>query len=114
LAQGSPALQSKGVAVDRLIAKAAAATGVRVIVTLRGATADPGSAPLPSASTRQPAAPAATTGPLGDGQTATAEQAQVIANHVGSDDAKRRRWGPRLIHNMPYMAMRVSLSELEA
>jgi subtilisin family serine protease len=112
-AQGSPALRSKGAAVDTLLAKAATPDGVRVIVTLRGATADPASAPLPSASTQQPAAPA-TSGPLGDGQAATGEQAQIITNHVGSDDAKRRRWAPRLIRNTPYMAMTVTLPELEA
>src|SRR5262245_31209848 len=115
LAQGSPALRSKTAEVDRVIAKANSPGGVRVIVTLRGATPDSASAPLPSASTsiQQPTAPA-TSGPLGDGQAATLEQTQIIANHLGTDAAKRQRWAPRLIRNTPYMAMTVSLAELEA
>jgi hypothetical protein len=64
-----------------------------------------------SAST-QPSA-AATSGPLGDGQAATVEQAQIIANHLGADATKRQRWAPRLIRNTPYMAMTVSMAELE-
>src|SRR5262245_44282002 len=86
-AQGSPALLNKTAEADKVIAKANRPEGVRVIVTLRSATAGPASAPMPSASTsastQQPSA-AATSGPLGDGQAATVEQAAIIATHLAA------------------------------
>src|SRR5262249_46598932 len=86
--------------------------GVRVIVTLSGATrAAPSS--LESSSTRR-ASPADTSGPLRDGQAATAEHAQMLAKYLGTDDTKRQRWSPRLIRGTPYMAMTVNRTELEA
>jgi len=113
LAQGSAILRSKAADPDSLLAKAARPGGVRVIVTLRGATSGIQSTPPGSASTQQPAAPD-TSGPLRDGQVATVEQAQIVATHIGTDDAKRQRWSPRLIPNTPYMAMTVTKDELEA
>src|SRR5262245_48905543 len=113
LAQGTPALRSKGIDVDTLLTKAAGANGVRVIVTLSGATAGAQTLSLPSASAAQDAAPA-TAGLLRDGQSATAEQAQVLVTHVNGDEAKRQRWAPRLIRNAPYMAVTLSRPELEA
>jgi hypothetical protein len=112
-AQGSPLLRKKAAEVDRVISKANAPGGVRVIVTLRGATPDPAQQPLPSASALQPSA-RAVSGPLGDGQPATLEQAAILARHVSSDVTKRQRWAPRLIRDTPYMAMTVDLAELEA
>ena len=115
LAQGSPTLRNKTAEVDRIIARAISPGGVRVILTLRGATPDPAAAPAPStsASTQQPSSPP-TSGPLGDGQVATAEQAHNLMNYLGSDTAKRQRWAPRLIRNTPFMAMTVTMPELEA
>jgi hypothetical protein len=112
-AQGSSMLRSKAADADTLAAKAAGPDGVRVIVTLRGATTGGTLGPAGSSSTAQPASPA-TVGPLKDGQLATLEQAQLLVTHIGSDDAKRRRWSPRLIPNTPYMAMTVTKDELEA
>jgi hypothetical protein len=113
--QGSPALRSKAVNVDNLIAKAGTPDGVRVILTLRGATPDPASAPLPSASASVSVPqPPATSGPLGDGQPATLEQVGILARHLGNDVFTRQRWATRLIYNAPYMAMTVNLPELEA
>ena len=111
-AQGSSMLRTKAAEADTLAIKAAGPDGVRVIVTLRGAT---GAAPIPpgTSSTQQPASPA-TAGPLNDGQLATLEQAQLLLTHLGSDPAKRQRWAPRLILNTPYMAMTVTKDELEA
>jgi subtilisin family serine protease len=113
LAQGSPVLRSKAVAVDSLLAKAADPEGVRVIVTLNGVTGGDQILPVESSSTQQVSSPT-TSGPLRDGQGATVEQAQIVASHLGADDAKRRRWSPRLIRNTPYMAMTVTQAELEA
>ena len=111
-AQGSPMLRSKAADADTLVVKAAVPDGVRVIATLRSATAGP-SVPPGSSATEQPASPA-TAGPLRDGQVATVEQAQIVATHIGTDAAKRQRWAPRLIPNTPYMAMTVTKDELEA
>src|SRR5262245_58285908 len=96
LAQGTHALHGKGINADKLLAKAASPNGVRVIVTLSGATVGAQSLSLPSASAAGDAAPA-TAGLLRDGQSATAEQAQVIVTHVNGDESKRQRWAPRLI-----------------
>jgi sRNA-binding regulator protein Hfq len=113
-AQGSAILRSKAADVDTLLAKSAGPDGVRVIATLAGATPGAPSPPPGSSSTQAPAAPggAGTTGQLAT--IATIEQAQILATHVGSNDAKRRRWAPRLIPNTPYMAMTVTTTELEA
>ena len=116
LAQDMTALRSKAVDVNGLLAKAAAPAGVRVIVTLSGTTADQSA--LPSAAVRQTSQQQqlqqqqSTSGPLRDGQAATAEQAQILATHIGNDDGKRQRWSPRLVRNTPYMAMTVTQSEL--
>jgi hypothetical protein len=109
LGQGSPVLRSKAAEPDRLIAKASRPGGIRVILTLRGAT--PLSPPQnsPSASTQQPSAPVSP-----DPQPGTVEQAAIVAKYVGNDPEKRRRWAPRLIPGTPYMAVTVNLHELEA
>jgi hypothetical protein len=112
-AQGSSLLRSKGVDVDTLLAKAGGPTGVRVMVTLRGATSGTQSLPLGSSSTQPPASPAPS-GQLTDGLVPTIEQAQLLARHGGTEEAKRQRWAPRLIPNTPYVAMTVTRDELEA
>jgi subtilisin family serine protease len=112
-AQGSPTLRSKAADAETLVAKAARPEGVRIIVTLRGATTGPDTLPLPSASADAPAA-LSYAGPLRDGQSATVEQSRILATHLGSDDARRQRWSPRFIPDTPYMAMTVDLAELEA
>jgi hypothetical protein len=111
LAQGSPTLRSKAIDVDTLVARATDPAGVRVIVTLSGATV--ADQPIESSSTQIPSSQSSA-GPLGDGQVATVEQAQILATHLGTDLAKRQRWSPRLIAKTPYMAMTVTLAELEA
>jgi hypothetical protein len=105
LAQSSPLLRSKAVEADDLLAKAADPAGVRVIVTLRGATSGPD--PLVSSSTQQPST-LSSAGPLVDGQVATVEQAQLLATHLGADASKRDRWSTRLIRNSPYIALTVT------
>lgn len=109
----SPVLRAKVADVDALAAKAIAQGYVRVIVTLKGATVGSYFLPLPSSSTKQPSAPN-TGGLLGDGQSATVEQEQIILTHLGADEAKRRRWSPQLIRSSPYMGVTVNFAELEA
>jgi hypothetical protein len=114
-AQGSAILRAKAADVDALLARSAGPDGVRVIVTLAGATAGAPTAP-PDSSTQAPSTPdpSAAPGAPPPGTIATVEQAQVLATHVGSDDTRRRRRAPRLIPGTPYMAMTVTTAELEA
>ena len=112
-AQISSTLRSKATDVDSLVAKASRGDGVRVIVTLRSATPTPESRLLPSTSIQKSPTPD-TSGPLGDGQSATVEQLQVLDRYLGVDATKRQRWSPRLIRDTPYLAITVNLSDLEA
>src|SRR5262245_61571630 len=84
VAQPSQKLKSKAADAEALVLKAGRPGGVRVVITLNGATPGPDTLPLPSPFVETPAE-RSTAGPMGDGQSATVEQARIIARYLGSD-----------------------------
>jgi hypothetical protein len=91
-----------------LLNTASAPDGVRVIVTLTGASTS-AAAPPPASATS-----AGATGAQNVQSIATSEQSAVLGRHVGANAAKAGRWAIRVIPNSPYMAMTVNQSELTA